>query len=100
MKKIFKDHTDNVLFIKRLEFKHESEFRVIFDHFDHKLLNYIEPTFCYSFNFNDIIEEVVFDPRMDKTLYSAYKEFIKSSGYKGNVKQSGLYSLSKYIFDL
>lgn len=100
LKTIFKDNSENFLFIKRLEFKHESEFRIVFEYFDHRLMDLYEPIFVYSFNFNEIIEEIVFDPRMDKNLYSAYKNYVMSNGFKGKVKQSRLYSLPKANFDL
>ena len=100
LKKIFTDNSDNFLFIKRLEFKHESEFRIIFEHFDHRLMDLFEPIFHYEFNFNEMIDEIVFDPRMDEILFSAYKSYVSGLGFKGKVRQSRLYSLPKYNFDL
>jgi hypothetical protein len=100
LKSIFTSNSENILFIKRLEFKHESEFRIVFEHFDYRLRDYYEPTFKHSFNFNEIVEEIVFDPRMDRNLYSSYKSYVISEGYKGIIKQSKLYSLPKYNFNL
>ncbi len=100
LKKMFEENTENILFVKRSEFKHESEFRIVLEHFDHQLMNYYEPIFSYSFNFNEIIDEIVFDPRMNKNLYSAYKSYVFAYGFEGKIRQSRLYSLPKYIFDL
>lgn len=102
LREMFSENANNILFVKRLEFKHENEFRIILDYFHSDFMNMDlhEQVFHYTFNFNEIIDEIVFDPRMDKNLFSAYQSYIKSLGFKGKVKQSRLYSLPKYNFDL
>ena len=72
------------LLYKRREFSHEKEVRLI----------YTEGTGAiYSFDIdpNDIIEEIVFDPRLDKRLFEAYKHAVALYGYSNRVDQSSLY---------
>lgn len=78
------------LLIKRIEFKHEEEVRLL----------YIEPrnkadkdVYQYSYNPHDLIKSIRFDPRMDSRLFEVYKSHLKKIGYKGQVDQSKLYSL-------
>jgi len=44
-----------------------------------------------------VIAEVMFDPRMDGSLYSSYKDLLKSAvyGFRGRIHQSQLYSPAK-----
>ena len=99
-KEFLRRNSENFLFIKRLEFKHEKEFRIVFEHLDQSLMDYYDPLFSFDFNFKEIVDEIVFDPRMDKNLYLAYKSYVKTRGFDGTVRQSKLYSLPKYSFDL
>lgn len=100
LRNLLQDKNKNILFVKRLEFKHESEFRLVFEHLAHYLMSFDESLFSYRFDFIKNIDEIVFDPRMDKTLVEAYSQYIKSQGYTGTASQSSLYSLPTNKFNL
>lgn len=102
LRDIIEDKKDDILFIKRLEFAHEKEFRVVLEHFNPELTwsGVEESIFSYDFNFNHMIDELVFDPRMPYSLYNAYKEYLLKQGFRGEMKKSNLYSLPKQRFDL
>ncbi len=78
------------LLLKRREFKHEAEVRIISTKGsgDIKKLK-IEPL--------KIFDEIIFDPRMNKHIYESYKKHIIASGYKKRVRQSLLYQLPKEL---
>lgn len=77
-----------MLLIKREEFKHESEIRLLFrsnerQYTDAKVFD-IEP--------NGLFDEVIFDPRMNNDLYVTYAtQILPSLNYKGKVGKSHLY---------
>lgn len=102
LRSVIDDDNNDILFIKRMEFDHEKELRIVFEHYDPKLSwNGIEDSiFTYNFNFNDIVDSVVFDPRMPKSLFQAYGKYLSDKGFSGQIKQSGLYSLPKFNFNL
>ena len=78
------------LLYKRTEFKHEREVRLIYT-MQSKDIN------IYKFNIepNDLFNEIVFDPRMNKHIYEAYKEAVLSKGFGNSVRQSVMYQLPK-----
>lgn len=100
LKGLFIDKSQNLLFVKRLEFEHEWEFRIVFEHFADFLDNYHELLLSYDFRFCEIIDEIVFDPRMDINMYEAYSKYVFQNGFPGRIIQSRLYSLPKYNFEL
>lgn len=77
------------LLIKRIAFKHEEEVRLI----------YLEPRNCadnkiHSYEYDPFvnISALTFDPRMNESLFSVYKNHFKSLGFQGRVIRSGLYT--------
>lgn len=79
-------------FIKRREFIHEKEFRLIIScsdttkddkKRDHLIIK-VEP--------NKFIHEVVFDPRLDDRTFYMRSKLISKLGYKNRIKKSSLYS--------
>lgn len=42
---------------------------------------------------HDLVDEIVFDPRMDSNVFRAFSQYIESLGYKKSVLQSSMYSL-------
>lgn len=90
-----------ILFLKRLEFQHEKEFRFVLNYFNSYFLDkYIEQTFIYEFKFNELIEEIVFDPRMESDLYEVYRKFAIEQGFTGKIKQSKLYRIPQKVIRL
>jgi hypothetical protein len=83
------------LFIKRNEFSHEQEVRIILKYtftndisqcFDEKIKK-------FSIAPNDLIDEVVFDPRCDNSYFLTFHDVIKKCGFVGDIKKSDLYTL-------
>ena len=81
-----------LLLWKRREFEHEKEVRLIFQdthdmpddviHFD------IDPF--------TLFDEIVFDPRIPKSIFSAFSAKLRTYGFKGTVDQSKLYQLPAF----
>ena len=90
----------NSLFIKRKEFSHEQEVRVVI----HKnapsegrlsLSNIsilIEPKFFF--------DEIIFDPRIKSTKLNLYKRVLEQLGYQGKVKKSQLYDFIPFRINM
>lgn len=76
-------------FIKRKEFYHEYELRLIlFLLIDVGEINIpIVP--------NDFIEEITFDPRIPQKIFETYKATLEQIGYTGNIKKSNLYDIAR-----
>lgn len=83
-----KNHIHTLL-IKRKEFEHENEIRIIYRTCDEKEIS--KNIYEYMIKINDIIEEMIFDPRMDLVLYRSYHKIIKRLGYVNKIKKSTLY---------
>jgi len=93
------------LLLKRKEFMHEAEVRLIYlDHFD-RGKGMLSPTlsslvqlsdnqsFQFTVNTETLIEEIMIDPRMSQHTCNAYTYYIRKLGYRGPILQSSLYSL-------
>ena len=66
------------LLYKRLEFSHENEVRLIFSGDHHECMADYHP---FKIKPNEIIEEIIFDPRMDAELVLAYSKAIEGQGF-------------------
>ena len=82
---------DSLLY-KRCEFDHEKEVRLIFSGDTQECMADYYP---FRIKPNEIIEEIIFDPRMNEELVLAYKLAIKDKGYSNHVDQSALYRAPK-----
>ncbi|MEY0878468.1 DUF2971 domain-containing protein [Providencia manganoxydans] len=82
------------LLYKRLEFEHEKEIRLIYCGEDDKCLDDI---FLFDVNPTNLIDSIVFDPRMDKNLKLSYRLGINNKGYNFNEIQSTLYDTPEKI---
>jgi hypothetical protein len=87
------------LLIKRKEFVHENELRLIYTHSDpdqkKEYLN--NDVFQYDFNPLEIIEQIVFDPRFDDGEYKSFKKILINFGFKSKIiKKSDLYQIPKF----
>jgi len=78
------------LLYKRREFSHEKEVRIVYTEGS----GAIHP---FSIDPHTIFDEVVFDPRVDKHLYGAYKTAVVAKGFPGRVAQSVLYKPPKEL---
>ncbi|MCK4694690.1 MAG: hypothetical protein KAT74_02955 [Candidatus Cloacimonetes bacterium] len=87
---INKDEMVKTLFVKRKEFKSEDEVRIVlntnFVGGKHKDLDD-----KVEFTFDDMIDEIVIDPRVNEKVFSCYKKVIEDYGFKGEIKHSDLY---------
>lgn len=88
------------LFIKRKEFSHEKEVRLII----HKNIDKedeekgIEHTHIrLEIEPNELIEEITFDPRIRKDTFETYKQVIKNMGYTNKITKSKLFEFEPLI---
>lgn len=78
------------LLYKRNEFSHEKEVRLIYT-----MESKQGRIYKFKVDPHSLFDEIVFDPRMNKHIYQAYSQAIKSKGYMGSVRQSVMYQLPK-----
>ncbi|MFB0688324.1 DUF2971 domain-containing protein [Proteus mirabilis] len=76
------------LLYKRVEFEHENEVRLIYIGDDNSTDSDI---FQFEINPAELLDTVLFDPRMEKNLRQAYALAIEDKGCKTEVKISTLY---------
>jgi hypothetical protein len=83
------------LFIKRSEFSHEKEIRLIVhkNHNQKDEINHLK----IKIQPNELIDEITFDPRLDKEKYLNYKMVIEKMGFTNRINKSKLYEF-KQIF--
>lgn len=85
------------LLIKRKEFSHENELRLIFAG-HHDWHDTSEKVYKYTIDVNDLFEEILADPRMDQENPDAYRDAvseIRALGYNNPIEKSKLYQLPK-----
>lgn len=81
------------LLFKRREFSHENEVRIICVY--EKLIQ-DEDVFKIAIDPFELIEQIVFDPRIDIELFKVYQAHFKKIGFNGSVIRSTLYELPKF----
>lgn len=84
------------LLVKRLEFTHEQEVRLLF-------LNprpdETTKLFQYSIDPMELFEEIQFDPRISTEMFSVFQFYLQDKiGYKKPISQSELYKVPKLNF--
>jgi len=82
------------LFIKREPFRNEEEFRIGVYHFselDDIILELSESIFNYDIKFNDVFEEIVFDPRVSNEKYNGLKDVLKNLQFENPIYKSDIY---------
>lgn len=86
------------LFIKREEFAHENEIRLII----HKYIDREEESKGVEKNHlklqvdpNELIEEITFDPRLDDERYKTYKYVVERLGFTNQINRSSLYKFER-----
>ena len=85
----------STFFYKRWAFRHENEIRLIYNATENKNNSDL---FKFEINPNELIDEIVFDPRIDNRLFEVYKEHLRIIGFKGKIIKSGLYSIKQLKF--
>ena len=86
------------LLIKRKEFEHEHEVRLLYSDVagKYRSANHV----LFDFDTLSLVEEVMFDPRLDMRIVAAYSDLITSNGFKGDVSRSHFYDAPKLIISL
>jgi hypothetical protein len=78
------------LLVKRPAFTHEREVRLLFT--PHDFDNFVGDLVRYPVDPGALIDQVMIDPRMDKTDAIVLKNKIRAAGFAGDIKQSQLYA--------
>jgi hypothetical protein len=88
------------LLIKRNEFIHENEVRIIYRG-NEKRIDLNKSSYHYDVDPHYLIEEVLFDPRFKQNEFYEKENIIKKLGFKGKVEMSDLYEIPqlKLIID-
>ncbi len=76
------------LLYKRNEFRHEKEVRLIYSGRDGECKDDFYP---FAIDPNDLIEKIMFDPRMEAVYVKENRKKIRAHGFSGPVTQSLLY---------
>jgi hypothetical protein len=96
---IFKDMTGKeavkTLLLKRKEFDHEKEVRLIYSASSQKY-DLSKSIYQYPVEPNELIDELLFDPRFDTNLFSCVKDKLTSIGYKNPISISELYQVPRF----
>ena len=87
------------LLIKRMEFQHENEIRLIYaGHSDTD--NLAQRIYQYDIDPNDLLDELLFDPRFDNTTNPTMTALLRALGYAKTIDKSKLYQLPNFILRL
>jgi hypothetical protein len=89
------------LFIKRREFNHENEVRVIIQksNSQEEEFNGIQRSFIKtSIDPNQLIDEITFDPRLRNIECDTYTQVLRTIGYNNKINKSKLYDLPQQEF--
>jgi len=81
--------------IKRKEFEHEQEVRLLYTTTPDQPECKID-IFNFAVNPNDLFDEVVFDPRMDKDICDSLVAILKRYGYTNPAYRSSLYQVPHF----
>ncbi|RMB56043.1 DUF2971 domain-containing protein [Dokdonia sinensis] len=85
-------------FVKRTEFTHEKEFRVIYiADFENGKKNEI---LYFNIDPNEFIIDILVDPRLTVTEFNKIKTTIRNLGYNGKIEKSSLYYWKPLNIDL
>lgn len=82
------------LMVKRLEFEHEQEVRLLYNRIDVKTAAHNLATF--PIDPSALFDETVLDPRLEAAEAAAFESSFRSAGYTGDIRQSQLYRLPNF----
>ena len=83
------------LFLKRKEFSHEKEVRLVINKTidrEDEFNGLQRKGIILNITSNDFIDEVMFDPRISNTEYETYLYTLKKIGYQNKISKSNLYN--------
>lgn len=92
------DQFAKTLCIKRPEFDHEQEVRLLFQ--DAQNQHTRQRVVTFSLDHTSVFDEVVIDPRMSESEFNAIKAEILQNGCLAPITQSTLYKISKTIIKM
>jgi hypothetical protein len=82
------------LLLKRRAFQHENEIRILYDEFDDEA--YLKDLFRYPIDPHLLIDQIMIDPRRSYEEFQTLSQIIRTTtGFKGPIKRSLLYTLPK-----
>jgi hypothetical protein len=84
----------STFYFKRWAFRHENEVRLMYNGNHDPLAN--GNIFKFDIDPIDLIDEIVFDPRMEKADYEIKKEITQNWGFDKKIIQSGLYKIEEF----
>jgi hypothetical protein len=89
----FNDYLLESMFLKRNEFNHEKEFRIIIRGLNPiiKSIDELPALLTFPIDSNEFIESIAFDPRLDFRTYKTNKEVLRKIGYKNDIIRTNLY---------
>jgi len=85
----------STLLLKRLAFSHEKEVRLIYS--SPKDLH--SDIYQFEIDLLELIDQIVFDPRMDDANFEASKRLVRDWGFTKGVVKSKLYKIPDLIFN-
>lgn len=96
----FNAHLLNSMFLKRNEFSHEKEFRIIIRGLDPQIKSTRElPDFLFfPIDPDEFIDSIAFDPRLGNIAYRTNKEVLLKIGYSKNILRTSLYRFEELSF--
>lgn len=75
---------------------HENEVRILYEELDDD--SYADDLYKYPVDPHNLIDQIMIDPRRSYKEFETLKEIIRSTtGFKGDIKRSLLYTLPKDI---
>jgi hypothetical protein len=86
----------STLLLKRIAFSHEKEIRIIYSSPRELDLDIFE----FPIDPHDLIDQIVFDPRINYNTYKKDKEKLRLWGYKKGIVRSNLYKIPELTFDM
>ena len=86
------DKFARTMLVKRLEFTHEKEVRLLFHDADNVSTGWV---LNFPFPYSNILQEAVLDPRLEKDEFERRKKDLESLGCSIPIKQSELYKIDE-----
>jgi hypothetical protein len=83
------------LLVKRTEFKHENEVRLIYSA-NSETDDTTKNIYQYDFNPNNILDELLFDPRFDDGIFASKTVEFRANGFTKTIEKSKLYHVPNF----
>lgn len=84
------------LLFKRITFKHENEVRLIYNSFN----KFKNEKCAYEINAMELIDDIVFDPRIDFKQFKALKIKLRKIGFDKRIVRSNLYQIPELTIEI